>query len=45
MERVAQRLRRDGSSAAALDELAPFPERDRLVKLDAYEEMGRRYAG
>lgn len=44
MERIAQTLRRDGSSAATLDRLAAFPERDRLVHLERYEGLGQRYA-
>ena len=44
METVAEVLQRDGSSASALEQLAPFPERDRLVKLGEYDARGQRYA-
>ena len=36
MQRVAEVLLRDGSSAACADLLAPFPARDALVRLDEY---------
>jgi 2-methylisocitrate lyase-like PEP mutase family enzyme len=37
-------LRRDGGSAAMLDRLLPFPERQRLVGLPHYEALAERYA-
>jgi 2-methylisocitrate lyase-like PEP mutase family enzyme len=37
-------LHRDGGSAAVLDRLLPFPERQRLVGLPHYEALAERYA-
>jgi 2-methylisocitrate lyase-like PEP mutase family enzyme len=37
-------LRRDGGSAAVLDRLLPFPERQRLVGLPHYQALAERYA-
>lgn len=44
MQRVAAVLRRDGSSEAALGEMASFPERDRIVQLGHYSALEQKYA-
>lgn len=44
MQRVAEALRRDGSSAAVRDQLASFNERDAIVNLAAWSELDSRYA-
>jgi 2-methylisocitrate lyase-like PEP mutase family enzyme len=44
MEKVAEVLHRDGSSAAVRDSLATFAERDEIVNLAAWSELDSRYA-
>ncbi len=44
MQVTAEALRRDGSSAAVRDQLAPFAERDAIVNLAGWTELDSRYA-
>lgn len=44
MQVTAEALRRDGSSAAVRDQLAPFAARDAVVNLAGWTELDSRYA-
>ena len=44
MQVTAEALRRDGSSAAVRDQLAPFAARDAIVNLAGWTELDNRYA-
>jgi 2-methylisocitrate lyase-like PEP mutase family enzyme len=44
MQVTAEALRRDGSSAAVRDQLAPFAARDAIVNLAGWTEIDSRYA-
>jgi 2-methylisocitrate lyase-like PEP mutase family enzyme len=44
MQVTAEALRRDGSSSAVRDQLAPFAERDAIVNLAGWTELDNRYA-
>jgi 2-methylisocitrate lyase-like PEP mutase family enzyme len=44
MQVTAEAIKRDGSSAAVRDQLAPFPTRDEIVNLAGWTELDGRYA-